>query len=503
MKKKIIGIFVMTLLIATSIVGAININIMQESILFGGPPGDFTQWFPNPIGESDMEGTDFNTTDGAEGHIHRVTDTKGSPTDVMDICDEVTIEWKKPSMKRPWVTYHIDDMSPTGGHGWYFHFDYKRSNRVAPFDIPEPKGGLPPFPGDDEERNHYVDDGNTGGPWDGTYEHPYQHIQDGIDAADLGDTVRVFPGTYNENLLINKDDIAVVPVTYETPTINGGGSGSVVVITGDWVTLHGFRIQNSGTLEEDAGVDVQSDNNTIFGNFVEDNQNGIYLHDSSNHNSIFESNIQNNVWGLFIMYESDNSIIYNNNFMGNSGFHVKDYSDNHWDSEFYAGNYWDDYTGSDNDGDGIGDTPYSIQGGDNQDHYPLVNPWENQAPDTPVIDGPISGNSEEEYTYTFMSSDLNEHDVIFEFKWGDGAEEKSPYYVASDSSENYTHVWNSEGTYNIEVRAIDYYGEESDWATLEVSMPKNKAIDINPLFLRFLENHPHLFPLLRQLLGLQ
>ena len=40
MKKKIIGIFVMTLLIATSIVGAININIMQESILFEGPPGD-------------------------------------------------------------------------------------------------------------------------------------------------------------------------------------------------------------------------------------------------------------------------------------------------------------------------------------------------------------------------------------------------------------------------------------------------------------------------------
>ena len=510
MKKKILGIFVMTLLITTSIVGVAN--NMQKSWIFEGPPGDFTEWFPNPIGESDMEGTDFNTSNGAEGRIHRITDTKSPPTEWMDICDEVTIEWKKPSMKRPWVTYHIDDMSPTGGHGWYFHFDYKRSNRVAPFDIPEPEGGLPPWPDDEKERDHHVDDGNTAGPWDGTYKHPYQHIQDGIDAAGLGDTVRVFPGTYYENLLINKDDIAVVPVTYETPIIDGGGSGSVVVITGDWVTLHGFRIQNSGTFEEDAGVDVQSDNNTIFGNVVVDNQNGIYIHysssqnglyldDSSKQNSIFENNIQNNVWGLFIMYDSDNSIIYNNNFISNSGFHVKDYSDNHWDSEFFSGNYWDDYTGIDSDGDGIGDTPYSILGGANQDHYPLVDPWENQAPDIPVIDGPNSGNPDEEHIYTFISSDLNEHDVIFEFKWGDGTEEKSPYYVASDSSENYTHAWNSEGTYNIEVRAIDYYGEESDWATLEVSMPKSKTY-INTPFLRFLENHPRMFPLLRQLLGL-
>jgi hypothetical protein len=46
----------------------------------------------------------------------------------------------------------------------------------------------------------YVDGANTGGPWDGTPEHPYQTIQDGIDNAPTGVFVHVLPGIYNEGL---------------------------------------------------------------------------------------------------------------------------------------------------------------------------------------------------------------------------------------------------------------------------------------------------------------
>ena len=44
----------------------------------------------------------------------------------------------------------------------------------------------------------------------------------------------------------------------------------------------------------------------------------------------------------------------------------------------YLGNYWDDYEGTDADGDGIGDTQYSIDSdSDENDDYPLMTPFEN------------------------------------------------------------------------------------------------------------------------------
>jgi len=52
----------------------------------------------------------------------------------------------------------------------------------------------------------------------------------------------------------------------------------------------------------------------------------------------------------------------------------------------YLGNYWDDYKGSDTNEDGIGDTPYSIDG--DKDYYPLMKPFENYiiAPEAAIFD---------------------------------------------------------------------------------------------------------------------
>jgi len=63
-----------------------------------------------------------------------------------------------------------------------------------------------------------------------------------------------------------------------------------------------------------------------------------------------------------------------------------------------------------------------------------------------------------------------------------------------------THTSSEKSNYAAIVKAKDVMGEESEWGTLEVSMPKNKII--NP-FERFLQGHPYMFPLLRQIFGLQ
>jgi len=65
-----------------------------------------------------------------------------------------------------------------------------------------------------------------------------------------------------------------------------------------------------------------------------------------------------------------------------------------------------------------------------------------------------------------------------------------------------SYKWDKQGSFNILVRAQDEYGVWSNWSDhLVVNMPKNKSY-INTPLLNFLEQHPHQFQILRQLLKL-
>jgi parallel beta-helix repeat protein len=100
----------------------------------------------------------------------------------------------------------------------------------------------------------------------------------------------------------------------------------------------------------------------------------VLIHSSSC--SFSGNNITANNYGIELDYSSGNKF-YHNNFIDNA-VQVYIYSSgyaNMWDNGYPSGgNYWSDYTGTDADGDGIGDTPYTIDA-NNKDNYPLMYPY--------------------------------------------------------------------------------------------------------------------------------
>lgn len=118
--------------------------------------------------------------------------------------------------------------------------------------------------------------------------------------------------------------------------------------------------------------------NLVFSNTIKgkSDSGAIYLALAYN-NDIYDNQIENNALGVCIgtptyLNAAGNSF-YRNNFVNNSK-NVLFYGtpSNFWNNS-EEGNYWSDYAGNDTTGDGIGDTPYTINV-NNVDHHPLMQP---------------------------------------------------------------------------------------------------------------------------------
>lgn len=179
-----------------------------------------------------------------------------------------------------------------------------------------------------EQKTIYVDDDNTDGPWDGTQEHPYHHIQDAIDNASAGDTVFVFNGTYYEHVSIDKSIILLGEHNNATIIDGNQTDGDVIDMYADNVTITSFTIQCSGKQKGDSGIKLYSNYNTIEGNIIRKNgrkrlyfkQGGLYL-DECSHNIIINNTITDNLEaGIYLHYSDNNTIqnnaIYENNYLG-------------------------------------------------------------------------------------------------------------------------------------------------------------------------------------------
>jgi hypothetical protein len=127
---------------------------------------------------------------------------------------------------------------------------------------------------------------------------------------------------------------------------------------------------------------------------------------------------------------------------------------------------------------------------------------DNAAPEPPTIEGPTSGKAGEKYDYNFSTIDSEEDEVYFWIVWFEGCPGVNwvgPY--TSGEKVTFNNSWEKRGKYTISVKAKDSHGAESNWSTLEVTMPKNKKYNMAPLFQLFLDKHPNMILLLRQMLG--
>ncbi|MCK5561445.1 MAG: right-handed parallel beta-helix repeat-containing protein, partial [Thermoplasmata archaeon] len=249
----------------------------------------------------------------------------------------------------------------------------------------------------------YVDDDNTSGTEDGTETYPYNTIQEGVVAANEGDTVMVASGIYDGQVHIH-NPLTLIGEDEETTIIIGDGSfiGNGINIHGNWVNISGFTISTWHT-----GIWVHNGctNSSIINNSLISNRHGIQIRPGADHtirNNTFKFNTNvgltaylapdlNIVNNSFYSNKKGinlgvcaGSLVYHNNFFKNE---ISVFDSTPWDTNWYhpgllEGNYWSDYFGVDDGsgfkhhtiaGDDIGDTLVPHLGPD-YDDCPLVWP---------------------------------------------------------------------------------------------------------------------------------
>ncbi len=177
--------------------------------------------------------------------------------------------------------------------------------------------------------------------------------------------------------LTNRHNLLIDPSNY--PNL-----GYLAIVNCTNIIIKDFNITCNG----DGVLLASSTNCTLMNITLSDNRGpliyGGLMFFESNNNTIDNNEICNNSYGV-CLYQSDWNVFYRNSFFHNDRQVVSDFlspfsnkssgyfSLNIWDNGF-EGNYWSDYTGEDQNGDGIGDTPYVIDE-DNQDNCPLMRPW--------------------------------------------------------------------------------------------------------------------------------
>ena len=193
------------------------------------------------------------------------------------------------------------------------------------------------------------------------------HFSSGLSGGGNGMGIYLYGNSRNNtishNTIRHELSISLMQVQYNTISNNTIIGGSTGIILGE------------------------SSNNLIFGNILKehaDSRDGaLDLTSGSFGNIVLANQFEDNVLAVSLGAAPIGTTVWNNvydntfshnNFVNNvQNVYVADGAPvNFWD-DGEEGNYWSDYNGTDAEGDGVGDIPYSMDA-NNRDNHPLMNP---------------------------------------------------------------------------------------------------------------------------------
>jgi len=248
------------------------------------------------------------------------------------------------------------------GHG--VHIEESLNNSIINNDISSDGNGIHL---EFSSHNNIRDNNITNNGQDGIYIDESTNISV-MDNIFINDGIFIWgsqPSHFNSHILPTNNIVNLEPLYYYKDCsgidIDGLLAGQLIL-----ANCTDINVRNTQINDTDAGIEVAySTNISITSNNFSSNNRGIFLISSSNTN------------------------IFHNKIIDNSEQAYDDGAQNLWNDTYPSGgNYWSDYTGSDefsgfaqnlSGSDGIGDTNYTIDA-NSKDNYPLLQPIDDVGP---------------------------------------------------------------------------------------------------------------------------
>lgn len=143
----------------------------------------------------------------------------------------------------------------------------------------------------------------------------YKDIQDAIDNASSGDTIRIWSGTYSENVIIEKP-LSIIGNGTNATLLTTHSSKAVITVRSDWCNITDLAV--IGNQAASYGIDLEGTNNSIHnircsGNTID----GIKVSYSSN-NMIDNIHADNNSYRGIQIFQSTNILVESSTFHNNT-----------------------------------------------------------------------------------------------------------------------------------------------------------------------------------------